>query len=84
MLNFGIDCIANKRQRRRCIFNAKQKKWRENSTSSDYEKTFYHLLVRFTPNNARAQAFWRKILHIFTTDVGELFAQFRQSFWRNH
>lgn len=31
-----------------------------------------------------SQAFWRKILHIFTTDVGELFAQFRQSFWRNH
>ena len=38
MLNFGIDCIANERQRRRCIFNAKQKKWRENSTSSDYKK----------------------------------------------
>lgn len=31
-----------------------------------------------------AQAFWRKILHIFTTGVGELFAHFRQSFWRNH
>ena len=31
-----------------------------------------------------AQAFWRKILHIFTTGVGELFSHFRQSFWRNH